>query len=109
MKVTLTKNTELIAAHGSGAKVVDKFVRVERIVPEILERVIQVEVIVEKENLDAKMQLTEAEKARLRKDIKAEIRKRIEELEANILAYQDLLISKETDIKAYAMEIAQLQ
>jgi hypothetical protein len=38
--------------------VVDKFVRVERIVPEILERVIQVEIIVEKENLDAKMQLT---------------------------------------------------
>jgi len=106
MKVTLTKNTELIAAHGSSVKVVDKFVRVERIVPEILERVIQVEVIVEKDNLDAKMQLTEAEKARLRKEIKAEIRKRIEELEANILAYQDLLISKETDIKAYAIEIA---
>lgn len=58
MKVTLTKNTELIATHGSSVKVVDKFVRVERIVPEILERVIQVEIIVEKENLDAKMQLT---------------------------------------------------
>lgn len=109
MKVTLLKNTELIAAQGSSVKVVDKFVRMERIVPEIIERIVQVETIVEKESIDAKIQLTETEKALLRKEVKAEIREKIKELEANILAYQDLLIAKETDIKAYAIEIAQLQ
>lgn len=87
MKVTLLKNTELIAAQGSSVKVVDKFVRMERIVPEIIERVVQVETIVEKESIDAKIQLTETEKALLRKEIKAEIREKIKELEANILAY----------------------
>lgn len=55
MKVTLLKNTELIAAQGSSVKVVDKFVRMERIVPEIIERVVQVETIVEKESIDAKI------------------------------------------------------
>jgi hypothetical protein len=48
----------------------------------------------------------EEERALLRKEIKIEFGDRISELEANILAYQDLLIIKETEIKAYATELA---
>ncbi len=74
----------------------------ERIVPQIIEKVVNVEVIVEKVSVDAKVKLTETEKALLRKEIREEMREKIRELEANILAYQDLLISKEQDIKAQA-------
>jgi len=50
----------------------------------------------------------EEERALLKKEIRIEFRDRIADLEANILAYQDLLIQKETEIKAYATELAAL-
>ena len=80
----------------------------ERIVPQIVEKIVNVEVIVEKASVDAKIKLTETEKAGLRKEIREEMREKIRELEANILAYQDLLIVKEQDIKAQAQNIAAL-
>ena len=43
--------------------------------------------VVEKESTDAKVKLTETEKALLRKEVKEEMRAKIRELEANILAY----------------------
>lgn len=50
------------------------------------------------ENYDRKLELLERERVELRKVVREEYRKRIEDLEANILAYQDLLITKEDKI-----------
>jgi hypothetical protein len=74
-------------------------------VPQIIEKVINVEIIVERESAESRVKITETEKALMRKEIKGELREKIKELETNILAYQDLLITKESDIKAYALEI----
>lgn len=62
-----------------------------------------------RDSAEAKTKLLEEERAKLRKEIKNEFRDRLAELENNILAYQDLLIQKETDIKAYALELTALQ
>lgn len=56
---------------------------------------------------DAKLELTEKERQELRKSIRDEFRKRIEELEANILAYQDLLITKEEEISILSSTLSQ--
>ena len=87
MKVIIANNTKLIESHNKSVKVVDKFIRMERIVPQIVEKIVNVEVIVEKESTDAKIKLTETEKALLRKEIREEMKSKIKELEANILAY----------------------
>ena len=87
MKVIVANNTKLIETHNKSVKVVDKFIRMERIVPQIVEKIVNVEVIVEKENTDARIKLTETEKALLRKEVKEEMRFKIKELESNILAY----------------------
>jgi len=42
----------------------------ERIVPQVVEKILNVEVIVEKESAEAKIKLTETEKALLRKEVK---------------------------------------
>ncbi len=108
MKVIVANNNKLIETHNRSVKTVDQYIRMERIVPQIVEKIVSVEVIVEKESADARIKLTETEKALLRREIKEEMREKIRELEANILAYQDLLISKEQDIKAQALNIAAL-
>ena len=77
----------MIENQNKSVKVVDKFIRMERIVPSIVEKIMSVEVVVEKESTDAKVKLTETEKALLRKEVKEEMRAKIRELEANILAY----------------------
>jgi len=59
----------------------------ERIVPQIIEKVVNVEVIVERESTDVRIKLTETEKALLRREIKEEMREKIKDLEVNILAY----------------------
>ena len=108
MKLIVASNNKLIETHNKSVKVVDQYIRMERIVPQIVEKIVNVEVIVEKASVDAKIKLTETEKAGLRKEIREEMREKIRELEANILAYQDLLIVKEQDIKAQAQNIATL-
>ena len=108
MKLIVASNNKLIETHNKSVKVVDQYIRMERIVPQIVEKIVNVEVIVEKASVDAKIKLTETEKAGLRKEIREEMREKIRELEANILAYQDLLIVKEQDIKAQAQNIAAL-
>ena len=87
MKVIVANNTKLIETHNKSVKVVDKFIRMERIVPQIVEKIVNVEVIVEKESTDGRIKLTETEKALLRKEVKEEMRFKIKELESNILAY----------------------
>ena len=77
----------MIESQNKSVKVVDKFIRMERIVPSIVEKIVNVEVVVEKESTDAKVKLTETEKALLRKEVKEEMRAKIRELEVNILAY----------------------
>ena len=83
----IANNNKLIENQNKSVKVVDKFIRMERIVPSIVEKIVSVEVVVEKESTDAKVKLTETEKALLRKEVKEEMRAKIRELEANILAY----------------------
>lgn len=109
MRVIVSNNAKLIETHNTSVKVVDKYIRLERIVPQIIEKVINVEIIVERESAESRVKITETEKALMRKEIKGELREKIKELETNILAYQDLLITKESDIKAYALEIFTLQ
>lgn len=87
MKVIVSNNNKLIETHNKSVKVVDQYIRMERIVPQIIEKVVNVEVIVERESTDARIKLTETEKALLRREIKEEMREKIKELEVNILAY----------------------
>ena len=49
MKVIVANNNKLIESHNKSVKVVDKYIRMERIVPQIVEKIVNVEVIVEKE------------------------------------------------------------
>ena len=111
LKIIIDKNNELVSSQGQNSqiKVVDKFVRIERIVPQIIEKVVKIEKIVEKESLETRNKLMEEERAILKKEIRIQFSEKIKELEANIFAYQDLLIIKETEIKAYATELHELQ
>lgn len=53
----------------------------------IVEKLLEMPQYIIKENYDAKLELIERERQELRKVIREEFRKRIEDLEANILAY----------------------
>lgn len=68
------------------------------IVPEVKTLQIEVPQYLIKLDVDAKLELTEKERMAIRNNVVGEFKMRIEELEANILAYQDLLITKEGDI-----------
>lgn len=109
LKVIIDKNNQLVESQNTQIKIVDKFVRIERIVPQVIEKVVQVDKIVEKESDEVRTKLWEEERAILKREVRLEFSDRIQELEVNILAYQDLLIQKETEIKAYATELAELQ
>lgn len=62
------KNKEIIV----GQHAVDRFVQIERIVPQVVDRVVQIETFIEKVDSDKKIVLMEQERALLRKDIRAE-------------------------------------
>jgi outer membrane lipopolysaccharide assembly protein LptE/RlpB len=83
-------------------------VKVERIVPQVVERIVQIETFVERVDNDKKVVVMEQERAMLKKDIRNEFAEEIDQMRTNILAYQDLLIEKETEIKAYAIKLASL-
>ena len=53
------------------------------------------------------MRLTERERKEIKKEVRAEFKKKIEELEANILAYQDLLMTKDAEISQLAERLRQ--
>lgn len=76
--------------------------------PQVVERIVQIETFVEKVDNDRKLVLMEQERAMLRKDIRIEFAEDIDQMRTNILAYQDLVIEKETEIKAYAIQLASL-
>ncbi len=80
----------------------------ERIVPQVVERIVQIETFVERVDNDKKVVVMEQERAMLKKDIRNEFAEEIDQMRTNILAYQDLLIEKETEIKAYAIKLASL-
>jgi predicted translin family RNA/ssDNA-binding protein len=61
-------------------------------VPQIHEKIVEVERIIERPSRDLILALTEKEKSELRKSVKEEYRQRLKEMEANILAYQELLL-----------------
>lgn len=74
----------------------------------IVEKLLDMPQYIIKENYDAKLELIERERQELRKVLREEFRKRIEDLEANILAYQDLLITKEDEIHTLSVQLSQL-
>jgi hypothetical protein len=74
----------------------------------IVEKLLEMPQYIIKENYDAKLELIERERQELRKVLREEFRKRIEDLEANILAYQDLLITKEDEIHTLSVQLSQL-
>lgn len=54
----------------------------------------EIERIIERPSRDLIVELSEKEKSELRKVVKEEYRQRLREMEANILAYQELLLLK---------------
>lgn len=109
MRLIVKQNNEFISTHCVTTKIVDRNIRIERIVPQIHEKIVEVERIIERPSRDLIVALSEKEKSELRKVVKEEYRQRLREMEANILAYQELLLQKQNEIKAYAFELAALQ
>ena len=108
MRLIVKKNNEFISTHNSSTKIVDRNIRIERIVPQIIEKIVEVERVVEVTNEKAKIELTEKEKEALKKVIREEFKLKLKEMESNIRAYQELLLVKQTELKAYATELAAL-
>jgi hypothetical protein len=92
MRMIVKQNNEFIATNCVTTKIVDRNIRIERIVPQIHEKIVEVERIIERPSRDLILALTEKEKSELRKSVKEEYRQRLKEMEANILAYQELLL-----------------
>jgi hypothetical protein len=80
-------------------------VAVQLIVPEIVTRNIEVPTYIIKKDLDIHVQLTREERLKIVKEVEKDFRLREEELEANILAYQDLLITKEVEINELNLKL----
>lgn len=65
----------------------DKFVRIEVMVPQIVEKIFEVDRYIEKVDVDAKLELSKKERRELKRQIRDEVNLEIQELEQNILAY----------------------
>lgn len=89
MKSYIIKNEEMLTQikNSSYQKICDKFVRVEVLVPTIVEKPIEIVKYVEKVDLDSKVELSKKERLELKRQIRAEVNLEIAELEQNILAY----------------------
>ena len=85
-------------------KICDKFVRVEVLVPTIIEKPIEIIRYVEKVDVDAKVELSKKERTELIRQIRADVNLEIQELEQNILAYQELLFTKDEEIALISKE-----
>jgi hypothetical protein len=68
-------------------KVVEKAIRVEVMVPTIVEKIYEVDRYIERPSLAAKLELTKRERAELKKMVRTEVNDEIMELEQNVLAY----------------------
>jgi len=75
--------------------------------PTIVTREVELIKYVLKEDEEKKMKLTERERKEIKKDLRFEFKKKIDELEANILAYQDLLMTKDAEISQLAERLRQ--
>ena len=63
------------------------------------ERVIEVDKFIIEASNEAKVAVLEREREEITKDVQREFRKRLADMEVNILAYQDLLLTKDAEIK----------
>lgn len=68
-------------------KVVEKAIRVEVMVPTIVEKIYEVDRYIERPSLAAKLELTKRERAELKRMVRTEVNDEIMELEQNVLAY----------------------
>jgi hypothetical protein len=80
-------------------KVVEKAIRVEVMVPTVVEKIYEVDRYIERPSLEAKLELTKKERAELKRSVRIEVNEEIMELEQNVLAYQDLLLERDETIK----------
>ena len=106
------QNLKLLERLGKRADdyVEKEVVRVDNVVHQIVNKETKVTKYVTKDDefVDIGF-LTEQEKRAIRAKIKLEFKAKIKEMEANILAYQDMLLTKEDEIAAYAKIVADLQ
>lgn len=78
LKVIIDRNNEILSKQDTTqVKIVDKFVRIERIVPQVIEKVVKIEKIVEKESLETRNKLMEEERALLKKEIRIQFSEKI--------------------------------
>ena len=82
------QNEEVLTQVKSGKQnICDKFVKVEVMVPQIVEKIYQVEKYIETVNVEGKLELSKKERRELTKQIRAEVDSEIHMLTENILAY----------------------
>lgn len=91
-------------------KIEEKIVRFEKIVPEIKETIIN---MADYKPSESTKTIDEREAENLRKIMKQDVRKefqqRLRELKDNILAYQELLMTKEKTIRLQADQLSQFR
>lgn len=75
-------------------------IKIEQANHEVHERIIHVEKVVIEASHEAKVAVLEREREEIKEDVKREFRKRLADMEVNILAYQDLLLTKDAEIKS---------
>ena len=63
------------------------------------EKVVNVNKVVLEASPEIKFEILEQERVLIRKELKQEMKRDISNLKANILAYQDLLVIKEAEIR----------
>lgn len=73
-------------------------------VPQIVEKVYQVEKFIETVNVEGKLELSKKERIELKKQIRAEVDSEIHMLTENILAYQELLFAKDEELAMLAKD-----
>ena len=75
-------------------------IKIEQAMHQVHERVILVDKVVIEASHEAKVAVLEREREEIKEDVKREFRKRLADMEVNILAYQDLLLTKDAEIKS---------
>lgn len=80
-------------------------INVEQARHEVHERVIPVDKIIIEASNEVKVAVLEREREKITEDVKREYRKKLGDMEVNILAYQDLLLTKDAEIRTLEAEL----
>ena len=74
-------------------------INIEQAKHEVHERKIYVDKFIIEASHEAKVAVLEREREEITQDVQREFRKRLADMEVNILAYQDLLLTKDAELK----------